>query len=104
MSIIDIINNLFEYTITKNFYNNQNIINELTYIESDIITLIKNKKFNNEFNDNIDYIFLKIIDKNNDIFSELITEIKKEYNIYLNNLEKKHMELIKTTTYKIDTQ
>ena len=57
MSFIDIINNKFEDIINDNFNSNQDAIKKLTYIESDIISLIKKNKYNNMFNDNIDNIF-----------------------------------------------
>jgi hypothetical protein len=107
MSFIDIINNKFEDIINDNFNSNQDAIKKLTYIESDIISLIKEKKYNNMFNENIDNIFQDFksnyIDYKN-VIDGLIIEIKQEYNVYLNNLEKQHMELIKTHTYIIDTQ
>jgi hypothetical protein len=107
MSFIDIINNKFEDIINDNFNCNHNAIERLTYIESDIISLVKEKKYNNMFNDNIDNIFQDF--KSNyinykSVIDCLIIEIKQEYNVYLNNLEKQHMELIKTKTYIIDTQ
>jgi hypothetical protein len=107
MSFIDIINNKFEDIINDNFNCNHNAIERLTYIESDIISLVKEKKYNNMFNDNIDNIFQDF--KSNyinykSVIDGLIIEIKQEYNVYLNNLEKQHMELIKTKTYIIDTQ
>jgi len=107
MSFIDIINNKFEVIINDNFNNDQDAIKNLTYIESDIISLVKEKKYNSMFNDNIDNIFSNYkdiyIDNKYDI-NKLISDIKHEYNIYLNNLEKQHFELIKTKTYKIDIQ
>jgi hypothetical protein len=107
MSFIDIINNKFENIINYNFNSNHNAIEKLTYIESDIISLIKEKKYNNMFNNNIDNIFQdfksNFIDYKS-VIDILIVEIKQEYNVYLNNLEKQHMELIKTQTYTIDTQ
>jgi hypothetical protein len=107
MSFIDIINNKFEDIINDNFNCNHNAIERLTYIESDIISLVKEKKYNNMFNDNIDNIFQDF--KSNYInykrvIDGLIIEIKQEYNVYLNNLEKQHLELIKTQTYIISEQ
>lgn len=107
MSLIDIINNKFEDIINDNFSCNHNAIERLTYIESDIISLIKKKKYNNMFNDNIDNIFQDFKSNYVDyksVIDGLIIEIKQEYNVYLNNLEKRHIELIKTQTYTIDTQ
>lgn len=107
MSFIDIINNKFEDIINDNFNSNHDAIKKLTYIESDIISLIKEKKYNNMFNDNIDNIFQDFKSNYIDyksVIDGLIIEIKQEYNVYLNNLEKQHMELIKTQTYTIDTQ
>lgn len=107
MSFTDIINNKFEVIINDNFNNDQDAIKTLTYIESDIISLIKEKKYNNLFNDNIDNIFSNyknIYIGNKYDINKLISDIKYEYNVYLNNLEKKHFELIKTKTYKIDIQ
>jgi VIT1/CCC1 family predicted Fe2+/Mn2+ transporter len=69
--------------------------------------LFKKNNYNKDFDDNVEQIFSSIIAKyieHEDIFNNLVNDIKKEYNIYLNNLEKKHMELIKTKTYLIDTQ
>ena len=107
MSFIDIINNKFEDIINDNLNCNQDAIEKLTYIESDIISLIKEKKYNNMFNDTIDNIFQdfkSIYIDYKSVIDSLIVGIKQEYNVYLNNLEKKHMELIKTHTYIIDTQ
>jgi len=107
MSFIDIINNKFEDIINDNFNSNQDAIKKLTYIESDIISLIKKNKYNNMFNDNIDNIFQdfkSIFIYYKCAIDRLIVEIKQEYNVYLNNLEKQHIELIKTRTYIIDTQ
>lgn len=108
MSFIDIINNKFEDIINDNFNSNQDAIKRLTYIESDIISLIKEKKYNNMFNDNIDNIFQdfkSIYIDYKSVVDRLIVGIKHEYNVYLNNLEKQHVELIKTQTYYIiDTQ
>lgn len=107
MSFIDIINNKFEDIINDNFNCNYNAIEKLTYIESDIISLIKEKKYNNMFNDNLDNIFQDFKSNYVDcksVIDGLIIEIKHEYNVYLNNLEKQHMELIKTKTYTIDKQ
>lgn len=107
MSFIDIINNKFEDIINCNFNCNHNAIEKLTYIESDIISLIKEKKYNNMFNDSIDNIFQDFKSNYIDyksVINSLIIEIKQEYNVYLNNLEKQHIELIKTQTYTIDTQ
>ena len=69
--------------------------------------MFKKNNYNKDFDDNVEQIFSSIIAKyieHEDIFNNLVNNIKKEYNIYLNNLEKKHMELIKTKTYLIDTQ
>ena len=69
--------------------------------------MFKKNNYNKDFDDNVEQIFSSIISKyieHEDIFNNLVNDIKKEYNIYLNNLEKKHMELIKTKTYLIDTQ
>tara|TARA_Y100000389_G_C17276642_1_gene420769 strand:- start:40 stop:366 length:327 start_codon:yes stop_codon:yes gene_type:complete len=108
MSFIDIINNKFENIINDNFNDNQDEIKNLTYIESDVISLIKEKKYNTIFNDSIDGIFSNY---NNSIcidykciIDKLISEIKNEYIVYLNNLEKQHVELIKTQTYIIEAQ
>jgi len=107
MSFIDIINNKFENIINDNFYGNQDAIKKLTYIESDIISLIKEKKYNNMFSENIYNIFqefkINYIDYKC-IIDKLISEIIQEYNVYLNYLEKQNIELIKTLTYIIDTQ
>jgi len=107
MSFIDIINSKFEELIDNNFHNDFTKITDITYIESDIISLFKKNTYNKDFDDNVEQIFSSIIAKyieHEDIFNNLVNDIKKEYNIYLNNLEKKHMELIKTKTYLIDTQ
>lgn len=107
MSFIDIINNKFEVIIDNYFNNNIYAIKNLTYIESDIISLIKEKKYNNMFNDNIDTIFQDFKSNYVDyksVIDSLIIEIKQEYNVYLNNLEKQHLELIKTQTYIISEQ
>jgi hypothetical protein len=107
MSFIDIINSNFEELIDNNFHNDFTKITDITYIESDIISLFKKNNYNKDFDDNVEQIFSSIIAKyieHEDIFNNLVNDIKKEYNIYLNNLEKKHMELIKTKTYLIDTQ
>ena len=107
MSFIDIINSKFEELIDNNFHNDFTKITNITYIESDIISLFKKNNYNKDFDDNVEQIFSSIIAKyieHEDIFNNLVNNIKKEYNIYLNNLEKKHMELIKTKTYLIDTQ
>jgi|TARA_B110001450_G_scaffold246638_1_gene260875 hypothetical protein len=107
MSFIDIINSKFEELIDNNFHNDFTKITDITYIESEIISLFKKNNFNKDFDDNVEQIFSSIISKyieHEDIFNNLVNDIKKEYNIYLNNLEKKHMELIKTKTYLIDTQ
>lgn len=107
MSFIDIINSKFEELIDNNFHNDFTKITDITYIESDIISLFKKNNYNKDFDDNVEQIFSSIIAKyieHEDIFNNLVNNIKKEYNIYLNNLEKKHMELIKTKTYLIDTQ
>jgi len=107
MSFIDIINSKFEELIDNNFHNDFTKITDITYIESDIISLFKKNNYNKDFDDNVEQIFSSIIAKyieHEDIFNNLVNDIKKEYNIYLNNLEKKHMELIKTKTYLIDTQ
>lgn len=107
MSFIDIINNKFEDIINDNFKCNHNAIERLTYIESDIISLIKEKKYNNMFNDNIDNIFQDFKSNYIDykcVIDRLIIEIKHEYNVYLNNLEKQYLELIKTQTYIISEQ
>tara|TARA_B110000444_G_scaffold52739_1_gene48656 strand:- start:622 stop:945 length:324 start_codon:yes stop_codon:yes gene_type:complete len=107
MSFIDIINNKFEEIINDNFHNDFTKITDITYIESEIISLFKKNNFNKDFDDNVEQTFSNIIAKyieHKDCFNNLVNDIKKEYNIYLNNLEKKHMELIKTKTYLIDTQ
>ena len=107
MSFIDIINSKFEELIDNNFHNDFTKITDITYIESDIISLFKKNNYNKDFDDNVEQIFSSIIAKyieHEDIFNNLVNDIKKEYNIYLNNLEKKHMELIKTKTYLIDKQ
>ena len=107
MSFIDIINSKFEELIDNNFHNDFTKITDITYIESEIISLFKKNNFNKDFDDNVEQIFSSIISKyieHEDIFNNLVNDIKKEYNIYLNNMEKKHMELIKTKTYLIDTQ
>ena len=107
MSFIDIINNKFEEIINDNFHNDFTKITDITYIESEIISLFKKNNYNKDFDDNVEQIFSSIISKyieHKDCFNNLVNDIKKEYNIYLNNLEKKHMELIKTKTYLIDTQ
>jgi len=107
MSFIDIINSKFEELIDNNFHNDFTKITDITYIESEIISLFKKNNYNKDFDDNVEQIFSSIISKyieHEDIFNNLVNDIKKEYNIYLNNLEKKHMELIKTKTYLIDTQ
>ena len=107
MSFIDIINSKFEELIDNNFHNDFTKITDITYIESEIISLFKKNNFNKDFDDNVEQIFSSIITKyieHEDIFNNLIIDIKKEYNIYLAKLEKKHMELIKTKTYLIDTQ
>jgi len=59
------------------------------------------------FNDNIDTIFQDFKSNYVDyksVIDSLIIEIKQEYNVYLNNLEKQHLELIKTQTYIISEQ
>ena len=107
MSFIDIINSKFEELIDNNFHNDFTKITDITYIESEIISLFKKNNYNKDFDDNVEQIFSSIISKyieHEDIFNNLVNDIKKEYNIYLNNLEKKHMELIKTRTYLIDIQ
>ena len=107
MSFIDIINSKFEELIDNNFHNDFTKITDITYIESEFISLFKKNNYNKDFDDNVEQIFSSIISKyieHEDIFNNLVNDIKKEYNIYLNNLEKKHMELIKTKTYLIDTQ
>tara|TARA_B110000259_G_C13975267_1_gene386445 strand:+ start:74 stop:397 length:324 start_codon:yes stop_codon:yes gene_type:complete len=107
MSFIDIINSKFEELIIDNFQDDFTKIKDITNIESEIISLFKKNNYNKDFDDNVEQIFSSIIAKyieHEDIFNNLIIDIKKEYNIYLNNLEKKHMELIKTRTYLIDTQ
>jgi len=107
MSFIDIINNIFEEIINYNFHNDFTKIKDITHIESEIISLFKKKSYNNEFDDNVEQIFSGIIAKYieyKDNLNNLVNDIKKEYNIYLNNLEKKHLELIKTNKYLIDTQ
>jgi hypothetical protein len=107
MSFIDIINNKFEELIIDKFQDDFTKITDITYIESEIISLFKKNNFNKDFDDNVEQIFSSIIAKyieHEDIFNNLIIDIKKEYNIYLAKLEKKHMELIKTKTYLIDTQ
>lgn len=107
MSFIDIINSKFEELIDNNFHNDFTKITDITYIESEIISLFKKNSFNKDFDNNVEQIFSSIIAKyieHKDCFNNLVNDIKKEYNIYLNNLEKKHMELIKTKTYLIDTQ
>ena len=107
MSFIDIINSKFEELIDNNFHNDFTKITDITYIESDIISLFKKNNYNKDFDDNVEQIFSSIIAKyieHEDIFNNLVNNIKKEYNIYLKKLEKKHMELIKTKTYLIDTQ
>lgn len=107
MSFIDIINSKFEELIIDNFQDDFTKIKDITNIESEFISLFKKNNYNKDFDDNVEQIFSSIIAKyieHEDIFNNLIIDIKKEYNIYLNNLEKKHMELIKTRTYLIDTQ
>ena len=107
MSFIDIINSKFEELIIDNFQDDFTKIKDITNIESEFISLFKKNNFNKDFDDNVEQIFSSIISKyieHEDIFNNLVNDIKKEYNIYLNNLEKKHMELIKTKTYLIDTQ
>lgn len=107
MSFIDIINSKFEELIDNNFHNDFTKITDITYIESEIISLFKKNNYNKDFDDNVEQIFSSIIStyiEHTDCFNNLVNDIKKEYNIYLNNLEKKHMELIKTKTYLIDTQ
>ena len=107
MSFIDIINSKFEELIIDNFQDDFTKIKDITNIESEIISLFKKNNYNKDFDDNVEQIFSSIISKyieHEDIFNNLVNDIKKEYNIYLNNLEKKHMELIKTKTYLIDTQ
>ena len=95
MSFIDIINSKFEELIDNNFHNDFTKITDITYIESEIISLFKKNNYNKDFDDNVEQIFSSIISKyieHEDIFNNLVNDIKKEYNIYLNNLEKKHME------------
>ena len=107
MSFIDIINSKFEELIIDNFQDDFTKIKDITNIESEFISLFKKNNYNKDFDDNVEQIFSSIIAKyieHEDIFNNLIIDIKKEYNIYLANLEKKHMELIKTKTYLIDTQ
>lgn len=84
MSFIDIINNKFEDIINDNFNCNQDAIEKLTYIESDIISLIKEKKYNNMFNDTIDNIFQdfkSIYIDYKSVIDSLIVGIKQEYNV-----------------------
>ena len=107
MSFIDIINSNFEELIIDKFQDDFTKMKDITNVESEIISLFNKKNYNKDFDDNVEQIFSSIIAKyieHEDIFNNLIIDIKKEYNIYLNNLEKKHMELIKTRTYLIDTQ
>jgi hypothetical protein len=107
MSFIDIINSKFEKLINHNFHNDFAKITNITYIESEIISLFKKNNYNKHFDDDVEQIFSSIQAKyieHENCFNNLVNDIKKEYNIYLNNLEKKHMELIKTKTYLIDTQ
>ena len=89
MSFIDIINSKFEELIDNNFHNDFTKITDITYIESEIISLFKKNNYNKDFDDNVEQIFSSIISKyieHEDIFNNLVNDIKKEYNIYLNNL------------------
>ena len=107
MSFIDIINSNFEELIIDKFQDDFTKMKDITNVESEIISLFNKKNYNKDFDDNVEKIFSSIIAKyieHEDIFNNLIIDIKKEYNIYLAKLEKKHMELIKTKTYLIDTQ
>jgi len=88
MSFIDIINSKFEELIDNNFHNDFTKITDITYIESEIISLFKKNNFNKDFDDNVEQIFSSIISKyieHEDIFNNLVNDIKKEYNIYINN-------------------
>tara|TARA_B100000795_G_scaffold270051_2_gene262246 strand:+ start:1793 stop:2110 length:318 start_codon:yes stop_codon:yes gene_type:complete len=105
MSFIDNVNIKFEEIINNNIKYNSQIIIDITYLESNVISLYKKKKYNLEFDKNLDDIFIKFKEKyikyKNEI-TNLANSIKIEYNKLLNIYQSNHIELINTYTYRIE--
>lgn len=104
MSFIDYINITFE-EIVNNIYENNELIIDITHLESNVITLFKETKYNLNFNEKIDNIFSDFLKKYSKISNEITNlreSIKKEYNIYLNRNQNKNLELISIYTYSIE--
>jgi len=104
MSFIDYINITFEEIVNNNCENNELII-DITHLESNVITLFKETKYNLNFNEKIDNIFSVFLKKYSKIAKEITKlreAIKTEYNIYLNESQNKNLELISIYTYSIE--
>jgi hypothetical protein len=104
MSFIDYINITFE-EIVNNICENNDLIIDITHLESNVITLFKETKYNLNFNEKIDNIFSDFLKKYSKISKEITKlreSIKTEYNIYLNESKKKNLELISIYTYYIE--
>lgn len=104
MSFIDYINITFEEFVNKICEDNELTI-DITHLESNVITLFRETKYNLNFNEKIDNIFSDFLIKYSN-FSKEITNIKEsiktEYNIYLNKEQSKNLELISMYKYSIE--
>lgn len=104
MSFIDYINITFE-EIVNNICEDNELIIDITHLESNVITLFKETKYNLNFNEKIDNIFSDFLKKYSKISNEIANLkelIKTEYNIYLNKEQNKNLELISMYTYSIE--
>lgn len=104
MSFIDYINITFE-EIVNNICEDTELIIDITHLESNVITLFKETKYNLNFNEKIDNIFSDFLKKYSKISNEITNlkeSIKTEYNIYLNKEQNKNLELISMYTYSIE--
>lgn len=104
MSFIDYINITFEEIVNNRCEDNELII-DITHLESNVITLFKETKYNLNFNEKIDNIFSVFLIKYSKFSKEIANLrelIKTEYNIYLNKEQNKNLELISMYTYSIE--
>lgn len=106
MSFIDNINNIFEDNICQDIYSDISLLTDITKLESDIITLYKNNKYDNTNNDIIDKIFEEINEKYKDNkninFTKIKKDVKEEYEKIAEYNNQKYINIIKIHNYIIE--